>query len=357
LGFISDGRCFRGIFYSATPFPGKEFQIAMKAARRVDSSHQGDFQPGSTLLIFMNEVKSLSTTSRLDLTKNASHEIMTDSAVQRKDLSHLEGRDLQAASTEWLVRFSFSQYHLSLNLCMQPASTSTSLDNLKAEKWNQFEVNKKLFNVTSTFDESIYTTKLDPSRLSKEQIDRADRSAREIEGQTSTNIHLQEERGHRMEQELDEEDLYSGVIRETTANKHEDKEPKWRRAPQKSSSPGLGLPQSGPGAALHRSNSGEQSPDSGGSSGKSRSSGGGSGGRGQIQILKAPTRLLETTPRSRRSSGFISEEGRRQQQSWASLGHAVDKAITSADPRSRRRGCAAAWVAHASRIRAGDKKV
>jgi PAB1-binding protein PBP1 len=51
--------------------------------------------------------------------------------------------------------------------------------------WDQFETNKRLFNVRSSFNEDLYTKKLDLASMSKEQIARADRIAKEIEGSSS----------------------------------------------------------------------------------------------------------------------------------------------------------------------------
>jgi hypothetical protein len=108
----------------------------------------------------------------------------------------LAGRDLQAVGSDWLV----------------PETETSTLSG--TGEWDQFEVNRRLYNVTSTFDENLYTKKLDKSKISIEQQRFADRMAREIESQTTDNSHLREERGHALEKEMDEEDLYSGVIRE-----------------------------------------------------------------------------------------------------------------------------------------------
>lgn len=100
--------------------------------------------------------------------------------------------------------------------------TETSLNPSSGlHTWDQFETNERLYNVTSTYDENIYTKKLDKSTLTKEQQRQAERLAREIESQVSDNIHLREERGHALERDVDEEDLYSGVRR--------DKEDVWAR--------------------------------------------------------------------------------------------------------------------------------
>lgn len=192
---LLDGKKVSGQYYASTPFPNQDFRIIIKNAR---DSESAEGAPAAHTSFTQSEVSGLSI-SNIDLTSKA--ELMTDAAVRKKDLSHLSGRELQAASA-WLL---------------DPA-TSTSLDATStADKhWNQFEVNQRLFNVKSSYDESIYTSKLDMSRLSKEQLEMADRIAKEIEGQTTDNIHLQEERGHLVEREMDEEDMYSGVIRSPT---------------------------------------------------------------------------------------------------------------------------------------------
>ncbi|GKY91221.1 hypothetical protein MPSEU_000094700 [Mayamaea pseudoterrestris] len=82
-------------------------------------------------------------------------------------------------------------------------------------RWDQFEANKALFNVDATYDESLYTTSLDKSKIDAQQLKTAEKLAKEIESQTTTNIHMAEERGFMVETDYDEEDLYSGVIKST----------------------------------------------------------------------------------------------------------------------------------------------
>ena len=81
--------------------------------------------------------------------------------------------------------------------------------------WDQFEANKRLYGVQSTFKEELYTTSLDKSN-SRISAAEADRIAREIEGQGANgNMHLAEERGHVIDGtsgEMDEEDRYSSVL-------------------------------------------------------------------------------------------------------------------------------------------------
>ncbi|CAB9515436.1 binding protein [Seminavis robusta] len=81
--------------------------------------------------------------------------------------------------------------------------------------WDQFEANEKLFNVNATFDENLYTTELDKTQIDNRKIAEAERLAREIENTTSSNMHVAEERGHVVQVDFDEEDRYSGVLKES----------------------------------------------------------------------------------------------------------------------------------------------
>ncbi|KAK9452912.1 hypothetical protein V1511DRAFT_513417 [Dipodascopsis uninucleata] len=96
-----------------------------------------------------------------------------------------------------------------------------SLDDLTSSgdtTWDQFAVNEKLFGIQTTFDENLYTTKLDkshPDYKRREAI--AAKVAKEIESSShGGNIHLAEERGLVVDDSgVDEEDKYSGVARDT----------------------------------------------------------------------------------------------------------------------------------------------
>lgn len=101
--------------------------------------------------------------------------------------------------------------------------TSSTGGNLSGSigQWDQFKANEELFNVNATFDENLYTTQLDTSQIDARKIAEAERIAREIENSTTTNIHLKEERGQKIEIDYDEEDLYSGVLTNEMKQRHE----------------------------------------------------------------------------------------------------------------------------------------
>jgi hypothetical protein len=105
----------------------------------------------------------------------------------------------------------------------EPSSTDPSidlsLDSSGTTGWDQFEANERLFGATTSYDENIYTTRIDrsdPSYRRKEA--EAARIAREIENSEADNPHLREERGLAPQGDgHDEEEKYSGVRREDSS--------------------------------------------------------------------------------------------------------------------------------------------
>jgi len=112
--------------------------------------------------------------------------------------------------------FGINNQHGSTGSSAAQASMSGSIG-----QWDQFKANKKLFNVSATFDENLYTTQLDTSRFDAKKVAEAERIANEIETTVTQNIHLAEERGFKVETDFDEEDLYSGVLTKDGNQRHE----------------------------------------------------------------------------------------------------------------------------------------
>ncbi|KAJ5160484.1 uncharacterized protein N7482_007488 [Penicillium canariense] len=83
--------------------------------------------------------------------------------------------------------------------------------------WDQFETNERLFGAKTSYDENLYTTRIDRSdpTYRQKQVEAA-RIAAEIEGTDVDNAHMREERGLIAPDngDQDEEDKYSGVRRE-----------------------------------------------------------------------------------------------------------------------------------------------
>lgn len=83
------------------------------------------------------------------------------------------------------------------------------------QEWDQFAANYDKFGVESSYDEHYYTTRINTDAPDyKERVAKAEKLAREIEGQASTDRHVLEERGIiASNDDLDEEDKYLGVDR------------------------------------------------------------------------------------------------------------------------------------------------
>ena len=92
-----------------------------------------------------------------------------------------------------------------------------SLEDEENVDWDQFELNKKVYNVVSTYDENLYTTKLDKNKITEEEKIFADKMYNEImnSNKDEKNIHVLEDRGiiKQKDNDLDEEDKYSSVIK------------------------------------------------------------------------------------------------------------------------------------------------
>jgi len=86
-----------------------------------------------------------------------------------------------------------------------------------AARFDQFKVNEEKFGLKASFDETQYTTHLDESKFTKEQIESADRLAAEIKAMesadASNNPHVRDERGQAVAADDDDEEaLYSAVL-------------------------------------------------------------------------------------------------------------------------------------------------
>ena len=87
-------------------------------------------------------------------------------------------------------------------------------------QWDQFARNEAQFGKVSTYNEEMYTTKLSNKKFTEEQLRNAERMAREIESKPATSAHVAEERGQSalQDDDMDEEDKYSTVLRPGTGH-------------------------------------------------------------------------------------------------------------------------------------------
>ena len=92
----------------------------------------------------------------------------------------------------------------------EPNNPSLTLNYKTGEKWDQFAENEKRFGVKTDFSEELYTTVLDKSGADfKKKEEKAAKLAKEIEKGVTSNLHVAEERGHRVYgKDADEEKMY-----------------------------------------------------------------------------------------------------------------------------------------------------
>jgi len=74
--------------------------------------------------------------------------------------------------------------------------------------WDQFGRNEQLFGISTTFNEELYTTKLDPNSIPRAKREEAERLAKEIE---SGNMHSEMDASHGVDADDDEEGRFSAV--------------------------------------------------------------------------------------------------------------------------------------------------
>ncbi|XP_010501088.1 PREDICTED: polyadenylate-binding protein-interacting protein 3-like isoform X2 [Camelina sativa] len=216
---LKNGSVYSGIFHAANV--EKDFGIILKMACLIKDSRGTKSRsslvsnPPSKLLIIPAEelvqviAKDLPVSS--DKVSNSvpsekSLELLTDSLI-----SQFYNVDVERELKPWVPD--------------EDVPDCSDLENVFDDPWkrgwNQFEVNKTLFGVTSTFDEELYTTKLERGPGTRELEEQALRIAREIVGENTQDLHVAEERGLQLSGkfDIDEETKYSSVC---TLNRFDD---------------------------------------------------------------------------------------------------------------------------------------
>ncbi|KAF7814078.1 polyadenylate-binding protein-interacting protein 3-like isoform X1 [Senna tora] len=213
---VKNGSVYSGIFHATNT--EKDFGIILKMARMTkDGSLRGQKSgvesvskaPDKILIIPAKELvqviaKGVAVT-RDGLHREGHHEmhreIMVDSVISQSRHVDIE-RELQP----WVPDEDDPQCPDLENIFDGPWNRG----------WDQFETNETLFGVKSTFNEDLYTTKLQKGPQMRELEKQALRIAREIEGEDTQDLHLAEERGFYLHKnfDIDEETRYSSVYRD-----------------------------------------------------------------------------------------------------------------------------------------------
>lgn len=222
---LTSGDVLEGIFHVSTPFQAgnNRMKYVIKACKYIKSSEPKE--EGRTLIVNVEDVRDMVVKSiRLEgAAQKNTNGLVTDTDISTRAANGasngngIRGKDkvddLVAAGSAWMS--GSTENGMGSLASRAEASKSGSSSGLKGSigQWDQFSENEKLFSVKASFDEDVYTTSLDKKSLDASQIEKAERMAKEIEGAVSSNIHIAEERGHKIESDFDEEDLYSGVLR------------------------------------------------------------------------------------------------------------------------------------------------
>ncbi|XVE88654.1 hypothetical protein DITRI_Ditri19aG0086800 [Diplodiscus trichospermus] len=211
---VKNGSIYTGIFHATDA--EKDFGIILKMARLIkDGTLRGhkaiaEFvskAPSKILIIPAKELvqviaKDVAVTRdgfASELQHDKHQEILIDSAISQSRHVEVE-RELEP----WVPDEDDPQ-------CPELENV---FDGPWKRNWDQFETNQKLFGVKSTFNEELYTTKLERGPQMRELEKEAMRIAREIEGEETQDLHLAEERGIDHDNfDIDEEMRFSSVYR------------------------------------------------------------------------------------------------------------------------------------------------
>ncbi|XP_057504700.1 polyadenylate-binding protein-interacting protein 4-like [Actinidia eriantha] len=211
----ADGSLFSGIFHATNA--DKDFEIVLKMAYSIRiGSPQGQMSivdnigkgPSKTLIIPAKELVQITATG-VSVTRDGF----------TNDLQHVKQQDIMLDSSISQSRHGEAERQLERWVPDEDNPQCPELENIFDGNWNrgwdQFKANAALFGVKSTFDEELYTTKLERGPQTRELEREALRIAMEIEGEETQDLHLAEERGVPLDEnfDIDEETRFSSVFR------------------------------------------------------------------------------------------------------------------------------------------------
>eukprot|EP00514_Thraustochytrium_sp_LLF1b_P001231 CAMPEP_0184514972 /NCGR_PEP_ID=MMETSP0198_2-20121128/4249_1 /TAXON_ID=1112570 /ORGANISM="Thraustochytrium sp., Strain LLF1b" /LENGTH=638 /DNA_ID=CAMNT_0026905199 /DNA_START=489 /DNA_END=2405 /DNA_ORIENTATION=+ len=220
-----DGTVYQGVMVGAK-LDEKEFKgCSLRYVRRL--SPTGDDEVKAQLNVLWSETVSVFAPDGGNFVQgvqqtapgasaHAKAGLQTDAAIGGGARPGTE-RKLEAADSSWVNGKATKPGAAAGGASLSSLSSGKQRGPGSSGKWDQFEANKELFGVVSTYDENLYTTELDKDSLTAAERRRADKLARDIENKSSTNVHLREERGQVAQSDFNgnesEEALYSSVSR------------------------------------------------------------------------------------------------------------------------------------------------
>ena len=202
---LISGDSIEGLLYTIDPI-NNEYLI-INNPRRLSRTGVPLFLKESMLKIFFKEISSINyeinNNTQEGKNNNKKSQFVLDSQISKQNSNKTK--------EEKLVKYEIKEEDKNNKYINQSLEDEENVD------WDQFELNKKVYNVVSTYDENLYTTKLDKNKITEEEKIFADKMYNEImnSNKDEKNIHVLEDRGvvQQKDNDLDEEDKYSSVIK------------------------------------------------------------------------------------------------------------------------------------------------
>eukprot|EP00924_Labyrinthula_sp_SR-Ha-C_P012595 snap_masked-scaffold_10-processed-gene-11.20-mRNA-1 protein AED:1.00 eAED:1.00 QI:0/-1/0/0/-1/1/1/0/685 len=171
-----NGELFEGVLIATSDETKAGFSICLDQVLQVTKDNAVLKSYEGRLVMKWNEIGFISGNSTPISSENQHQNFETD--VEISNFSSLKDgkgseRNLKAVDPSWLK---------------EKAVDSSLNDSGAIRNWNQFKANKEKFGVDASFDENVYTTKLDKSKLTKDQVLQAEQKAEEIQNQVRKNV-------------------------------------------------------------------------------------------------------------------------------------------------------------------------
>ena len=202
LNLIS-GETIEGLLYTIDPINNE--YLLINNPRRFSRTGVPLFLKESILKIYFKEILSFNYEINNNISDNKNKK---DIFKLDSDISNINNI-YSSKAEEKLVKYEVKEEDKNIYM-------NKKLEDDEDENWDQFELNKKMYNVVSTYDENLYTTKLDKNKITEEDKKYADKMYKEIMSSSNNenDIHILEDRGIIQENDdFDEEDKYSSVIK------------------------------------------------------------------------------------------------------------------------------------------------
>ena len=207
---LISGDVIEGLLYSIDPINNE--YLLINNPRRLSRTGVPLFLKESLLKIYFKEILSINYLINNDIPQEKNNyknnTFKVDSQISKKSINKTR--------EEKLVKYEIKPEDKNNKYINQ------TLEDEEDTNWDQFELNKKVYNVISTYDENLYTTKLDKNKITEEDKKFADKIYNEImkTNKDEKNVHILEERGvlQQKDNDMDEEDKYSSVVKNNSNN-------------------------------------------------------------------------------------------------------------------------------------------